>query len=66
MQSFVGDGVRPVLRRKIKSNRIGPSSARRLTGSAMVAHLAGFLFGDRLRVAVWALQTISLYFDAPA
>ena len=23
MQSFVGDGVRPVLRRKIKSNRIG-------------------------------------------
>ena len=23
MKSFVGDGVRPVLRRKIKSNRIG-------------------------------------------
>jgi len=65
LQSFVGDGVRPVLRRKIKSNRIGPSSARRLTGSAMVAHLAGFLFGERLR-AVWALQTISLYFEAPA
>ena len=65
MQSFVDDGVRPVLRRKIKSNRIGASSAGRLTGSAMVAHLAGFLFGDRLR-AVWALQTISLYFEAPA
>jgi hypothetical protein len=35
MKSFVGDGVRPVLRRKIKSNRIGCASAFGLNGHGL-------------------------------